>query len=248
MSARTSSRSSVDVSTFETSNRADTSRSLRSDSRCSRPFSMMPATWFAIVCRKSISVRSKSRGSTVCTFMTPITSSRDTSGTDSIEVNRPTSTDGTFFQRRAAHRTRIQAVRRHETEQPFALLEEIQTRHFGAYRVSGAVDHDAEHLVPVARGRRELRDLVQEGKLTQFPFGVDGGHRVKDRDEPPIDSRYAHRDPHREAHEALRLARRGRRTRPRGARGRGVRLPRTERRWKNDDAAPAVRAHRRDVG
>src|SRR5216117_3813492 len=88
ISDSTSSRSRVDVRTFETSKSADTSRSFRSDSRCNRPFSMIPATWFAIVCRKSISSRPNSRGCTVCTFITPMTSSRATTGTESIDVKR----------------------------------------------------------------------------------------------------------------------------------------------------------------
>src|SRR6185437_1349438 len=108
----------VEVSTFETSKSAETSRSLRSDSRCSRPFSIIPATWFAMVWRKSISVRSKSRGSRVWTFITPMTSSRDTSGTDSIEVKRSTSTDGTFFQRGSFRTSRTARGTRAFTTQP----------------------------------------------------------------------------------------------------------------------------------
>ena len=79
---------------------------------------MIPATWFAIVWRKSISARSKSRGSTVCTFMTPMTSSRETSGTESIEVNRPTSTDGTFFKRGSVRTSRTASGTRAFATQP----------------------------------------------------------------------------------------------------------------------------------
>src|SRR5256712_5849994 len=56
------------------------------------------------------------------------------------------------------------------------------------------------------------------------------------------------RAPDREAHEAFRQACRRRRDRPRGPRGRGLRLPRAERRREDDDASPRVRAHRTDLG
>ena len=104
--------------TFETSNSADTSRSLRSDSRWRRPFSMIPATWFAIVCRKSISSRPKSRGSTVCTFMTPMTSSRATTGTESIDTKRFSSTSGTHFQRGSDRTSRVASGTRAFATQP----------------------------------------------------------------------------------------------------------------------------------
>ena len=104
--------------TLETSNSAETSRSLRSASRCSRLFSMIPATWFAMVWRKSISPRSNSRSSTVWTFITPMTSSRMTSGTLSMEVKRSTSTEGTIFQRGSACTSRTVSGTRAFATQP----------------------------------------------------------------------------------------------------------------------------------
>ena len=43
--------------------------------------------------------------------------------------------------------------------------------------MGGALDDDAEHLVPVTGGRGELRDLVQKGELEELSLGVEGGHR-----------------------------------------------------------------------
>ena len=103
---------------FETSKSAETSRSLRSASRCSRPFSMMPATRFAIVCRYSISSRSKPRSATDCTFTTPTTSSWMRSGTDSIEVKRSSSTPGTHLKRGSARTWRTAAGTRAFATQP----------------------------------------------------------------------------------------------------------------------------------
>ena len=79
---------------------------------------MIPATWFAIVCRKSISSRPKSRGSTVCTFMTPVTSSRMTTGTDSIDEKRFSSTSGTHFQRGSLRTSRAASGTRAFATQP----------------------------------------------------------------------------------------------------------------------------------
>ena len=64
---------------------------------------------------------------------------------------------------------------------PFALLEQVQRCHVGAHRVGGPVDDDPEHLVPVAGGRRQLGDLVEERELLDLAIHVAHGNDVMSR-------------------------------------------------------------------
>ena len=78
-------------------------------------------------------------------------------------------------QRRLPDPAPIEAVRRGETQDAVAPFDEVERRDLGAHRVGRTVDHDAQHLVPVAGRGGELRDLPEERQLGEFPLGIGVG-------------------------------------------------------------------------